>query len=134
MNRKMEIGILLSRIILGLVFAVHGYLKFQGGLDKTAGFFSSLGLPGFMAYGVAVVELAGGLCLILGLGTRVIGALFAVIMLGAIFKVKLAKGFSGYELELALFGMAVSLVLTGSRYLALDSLLLPEREAAPKAA
>ncbi|WJH34816.1 DoxX family protein [Paenibacillus sp. CC-CFT747] len=133
MNRKMEIGILLSRIILGLVFAVHGYLKFQGGLDKTAGFFSSLGLPGFMAYGVAVVELAGGLCLILGLGTRVIGALFAVIMLGAIIKVKLAKGFSGYELELALFSMAVSLVLTGSRYLALDS-LLPEREAAPKAA
>ncbi|MBA4496411.1 DoxX family protein [Paenactinomyces guangxiensis] len=123
MERRYEIGLLLLRITFGLIFFVHGLAKFQGGIEKTAGFFSSLGLPGFAAYPVAVIELAGGLAIIVGLGTRIVSALLALIMLGAIFTAKLSAGFiGGYELDLILLAVAVHLLLSGSRFLAVDSL------------
>ena len=48
-----------------------------------------------LAYGVATVELVGGLLLILGLGVRYIGLLFALVMVGAIVKVKWSAGLLG---------------------------------------
>ncbi|MFM1655220.1 DoxX family protein [Brevibacillus sp. B_LB10_24] len=123
MNRREDIGLLLLRVVLGLVFLVHGWSKFQGGIDKTVGFFAMLGLPGILAYIVAVIELVGGLLMILGLGTRVIGALFALVMLGAIFTAKLSAGFlGGYELDLILLAASICLLLAGSTMWACDSL------------
>lgn len=58
--------------------------------------------------------------LILGIGTRIVSVLFAVIMLGAIFTVKFSAGFlgdgqmTGYELELALLAMAIFLAIVNS--------------------
>lgn len=63
-------------------FFIHGVSKFQGGIGNTAGFFDSLGIPGFVAYIVASIELIGGLAVILGLGTRIVSVLFVVIMAG----------------------------------------------------
>jgi putative oxidoreductase len=108
-----QIGALLLRIALGLTFFIHGFVKFQGGIENTAGFFETLGLPGFAAYVVALIELLGGIAMILGFGTRVTAVLFAIIMIGAIVKVKLAAGFlgngqgAGYELDFALLVMSV---------------------------
>ena len=119
MNRN-DAGAVVLRVILGLTFFIHGLAKFQGGLGNTAGFFESLGIPGFLAYVVAVIELIGGIMLILGIGTRIVSVLFAVIMLGAIFTAKLSAGFlgdgqmAGYELELALLAMAIFLALANS--------------------
>ncbi len=129
MNRTAEIGLLIARIVLGLTFAIHGYDKFQGGIGNVGMWFDSMGIPQFMSYIVAIVELVGGLLLIVGLGTRAIGALLAITMVVAIFKVKLAVGFTGngemagYELDLALLAMSVMFVLTGSRLLSVDQLL-----------
>lgn len=126
---KTEIGSLVVRIFLGLSFFIHGVSKFQNGIGNTAGWFESLGMPGFGAYIVAIIELVGGLLLIVGFGTRYIAALFIFIMLGAIVKVKLAAGFmgngqgAGYELDLAFAVMAVFLVLNSNTTLALDSKL-----------
>jgi uncharacterized membrane protein YphA (DoxX/SURF4 family) len=123
MKRREDIGLLLLRVVLGLVFLVHGRAKFQGGIEKTVGFFATLGLPGFLAYVVAVIELVGGLLMILGLGTRVISALFALVMLGAILTAKLSAGFlGGYELDLILLAASVCLLLAGSTMWACDSL------------
>ena len=119
MDRK-DAGAVVLRVILGLTFFIHGLSKFQGGLGNTAGFFESLGIPGFSAYVVAVIELIGGILLILGIGTRVVSVLFAAIMLGAIFTAKLSAGFlgdgqmAGYELELALLAMAIFLAMANS--------------------
>lgn len=85
----------------------HGVAKFQGGIGNIAGWFQSIGIPGSMAYVVATIELVGGIALILGLGTRIVSAILAIILLIATFKVKLAVGFlgngqmAGYELDLA---------------------------------
>ncbi len=82
MNNKYELGAFILRLVTGLTFLLHGLSKFQGGIENTVGFFSSVGIPGFLAYIVAIIELAGGALMILGLGTRVIGLLFAIVMLG----------------------------------------------------
>ncbi|MGF9914895.1 DoxX family protein [Paenibacillus ehimensis] len=118
-----EVGALIVRIVLGVTFLLHGLQKFQSGIEKAAGFFQSIGLPGFLAYAVGGIELIGGICMILGLGVRVFGALFSIIMLGAILTVKLSQGFvGGYELDLALFAMSLHLLISGNRVLAVDSL------------
>ena len=77
----------------------------------------ALGLPGFLAYVVAIIELVGGIAMILGIGTRIVGALFTLVMIGAIVTVKIPVGFAGngqmagWELDLAFLAMSVVLFL-----------------------
>ncbi|MEW9673863.1 DoxX family protein [Ammoniphilus sp. 3BR4] len=130
-----QIGALILRVVLGISFFAHGWVKFQGGIGNIVGWFESIGLPGFLAYVVATIEVVGGLALILGLATRWISALLAILMIGATLKVKLAVGFlgngqmAGWELDLAFLAMAVYLALNGSYALSLDRTLgLSKRE------
>lgn len=108
----------------------HGFVKFQGGIENTAGYFESLGLMSGLAFVVAIVELVGGLLLILGLGTRVIGAVFAVIMIGAIFTAKLSLGlfgdgtYAGYELEVVYVALGIYFMFTDRSPLSLDAKLM----------
>ena len=126
---KNEIGALILRITLGAIFLIHGVVKFQGGIENTVGWFESLGLPGVMAYGVALLEIIGGVLLIVGLATRLVSALFALLMIGATLKVKLAVGFlgngqmAGYELDLAFLAIAAFLVINGSKLFSLSQLI-----------
>jgi len=125
LNRN-ELGKVILRVVLGFIFFIHGFVKFQGGIGNTAGFFDSLGIPGFLAYVVAFIELVGGIALILGIGTRVVSLLLALIMVGAIFTAKLPAGLlgngqaAGYELDLALLAMAIYFVLANKSALSLD--------------
>ncbi|HBI03273.1 MAG TPA: hypothetical protein DDY49_04490 [Paenibacillaceae bacterium] len=129
MTRNIEAGGLILRLVVGLTFFIHGVAKFQGGIENIAGWFGTLGLPGFLAYIVASIELVGGIALILGLGTRIVSALFIVIMLVAIFTAKLSLGFlgngqmAGYELDILLMAMSAYLLLNGSTMYSFDSLL-----------
>ena len=126
---KNEIGKVILRGILGLTFFIHGLSKFQGGISNTVGYFDSLGIPGILAYAVAAIELIGGIALVLGIGTKVVGLLFALIMLGAIITAKLPLGFlgngqmAGYELDLALLAMSIYFVLADKSELSLDNKL-----------
>ncbi|MBT2696044.1 DoxX family protein [Bacillus sp. ISL-40] len=127
--KKSEVGTLILRLFLGVSFFIHGVSKFQNGIENTIGWFDSLGIPGFMGYIVAIIELVGGLLLTIGFGTRYIAALFVFIMIGAIWKVKLAAGFmgngqgAGFELDLAFAVMAVYIFLNSNSALSLDSKL-----------
>ncbi|MCM3340795.1 MULTISPECIES: DoxX family protein [unclassified Paenibacillus] len=117
-------GSLIIRLVLGIIFFVHGLQKFQGGIENTSGFFDSVGIPGFMAYVVAAIELVGGICLVLGLGTRIVSGAFFIIMLGAVATVKWSMGFvGGYELDLALMAMSLHLLVSGSSLLSLDRMM-----------
>ncbi|WP_264740801.1 DoxX family protein [Cytobacillus firmus] len=126
MENRYEASTLILRIVLGISFFIHGLSKFQGGIENTVGWFSSIGLPGFLAYGVALIEVVGGIALVLGLFTRIVAIIFVLLMVGAVIKVKLAAGFlgngqmAGYELDLAFLAMAVSIAITGSKAYALD--------------
>ncbi|ULT54548.1 DoxX family protein [Neobacillus drentensis] len=133
MRNTREIGSLLLRVVLGITFFAHGLSKFQGGIDNIGGWFHSMGIPSFMAYVVATIELVGGIAIILGLGTRIVSAFNVLIMAGAILVVKLPAGLTGngkmpgYELELSLMIIALYLVLNGSRFLSIDSILVKSK-------
>lgn len=77
-------GTALLRITLGLAAIAHGLLKvLVFTLPGTVGFFESLGLPGFLAYITAFVEIAGGLALVAGFQTRLVSLAMVPILLGA---------------------------------------------------
>src|SRR3989344_6661424 len=116
-------GPLILRVALGLVFVIHGYPKLFGGFSQTVGFFESVGIkPGkFWVFVVGAVEFFGGIALILGFATQLAALLIAVNMIVAMVKVKFQKGFvDGYEFDLVLLAMALSLILTGAGAFALD--------------
>jgi len=129
MKNKYEVSTLILRVILGLSFFIHGFVKFQGGIENIVGWFDSIGLPGGLAYVVATIEMVGGLALIVGFGSRIVACLLALLMLGATIKVKLAGGFlgngqgAGYELDVAFLAMAVVIAMNGSKLFAVDRLI-----------
>lgn len=119
----------LIRVVLGIIFVAHSIAKFQMGLDNVSGWFSSIGIWGFIAYLVAYLELLGGIALIVGFATRFVSTAFIVMLLGAIVMVKLPAGLlgngqtAGYELDLALILNAVYLLVTGAGAYSVDKLL-----------
>ena len=88
-------GLAILRIVLGIAMIVHGWSKLSGGVDNVAGFFGeTLGipLPGLMAWVVTIVELVGGILLVVGFLTQIAGILIALDMLGAILFAYLLRG------------------------------------------
>lgn len=122
-----EVGLALLRIILGVVFFAHGYLKFfKMGMNGVIGFFTSLGIPAptVAAWGVTWLEMIGGVALILGIFTPVLGVLFAIEMAGVIFFAKRGQGFlapKGYEFELTLLCASLAVALAGPGAAALQN-------------
>ncbi len=127
----MEYGILLLRLVVGLVFAGHGAQKLfgwfgGGGRAGTAAFFSALGYraPAAMAVVAGLAELGGGLLLGAGLLTPLAALLLSVVMLNAIATVVWPKGFlGGYEFEVTLMTVALAVTAAGAGRLSLDRLI-----------
>lgn len=122
------------RVIVGAVFAVHGYQKLTAvGIPQFGGFLGSIGvpLPIFFAYVVTYVELLGGIALILGLFAHWAAKLLAIDMLVALLLVHIQNGFylsnGGYEYVLLLLAATVSLVLSGPGALSLDKRWMERR-------
>lgn len=79
-------GPLVGRILLALIFVLAGFGKITG-FDGTVGYIASKGLPlpQLLAIGTIVVELAGGILLIVGWKARwAAGALFIFTALAAL--------------------------------------------------
>lgn len=76
----------LLRITLGVMFLAHGLLKFMVfTLPGTAGFFESVGLPGWAAYMVAPAEVLAGIALVAGFQVRAVALATLPILLGALY-------------------------------------------------
>jgi len=87
-------GLAILRVVLGIAMALHGLAKLSGGVGGVAGFLGTLGvpLPGLMAWVVTIVELVGGILLIVGFLTQIAGVLIALDMLGAILFAFILRG------------------------------------------
>ena len=84
-------SLLILRVLLGLIFIYHGYGKvFEP--SGAMGFFSSIGLPSFLAPIVGVVEVGGGLMLVAGLFARPAATALLIVIAGALIKVQIPKG------------------------------------------
>jgi len=136
-ERRLDIALLVLRLVLAAVFITHGYAKLFGmGVSGVTGFFTSIGVPasGVFAPFVSVLEFAGGIALAVGVLTRVVAFLLACDMLGAILLVHVHNGFAapkGVEAVLGNFGMAVALALLGAGAYSIDALLSRRKSVAP---
>jgi len=76
---------LLTRLVMGQAFYLTGHGKLQN-FDRTVSLFSSLGIPfpALNAGFVSTLEYVGGMCLILGLATRIIAFLLSGSMVVAL--------------------------------------------------
>ncbi len=132
-DSRLDAGLALLRIITGSVFLAHGAQKlFVFGLTGVTGAFTQMGAPMPTITGplVSGLEFFGGIALIIGLLTRLVGLGFAIDMLGAIFIVHLAGGFfvpKGVEFVLMLFAAGATLALTGPGAFSVDAALARRR-------
>lgn len=127
-----DLGLLLIRLVIGLLFVGHGLQKLAGwfggaGLRGTGQWLESLGLrPGrFWAFVAGAAEVAGGALFALGLLVPVSALLLTAVMATAIARVHAPRGLwidrGGYEYNLVLAATALGVALTGPGVYALDA-------------
>lgn len=130
----MNTGILLLRVVVGLLFAGHGAQKHFGwfggpGPRGTVGMMRSLGFrtPSLMAFAAVMAELGGGVFFALGLLTPFAALALVVVMLNAILTVHWKNGLwnsnGGFEFNLVLLTVAVAVSATGPGRFSLDRAL-----------
>jgi len=130
------------RLIVGFGFMEHGYAKLARGTESFAAILHALGTPApaFFAWITILVELFGGLAILLGALIPLASLPMAVVLAVATCTVPLPNGFSsikllsvdaagahfgppGYETDLLYFAGLAALVLGGPGPWALDNLL-----------
>lgn len=133
-NTLGHVGLVLLRVVVGIVMAMHGWQKVsQSTIAGTTKSFTQMGVPAadVVAPIVAYLELFGGIALILGLLTRPVALLLTVVMAGALVLVHLPAGFfaaqGGYELVLILGAAALALALTGPGKVSVDRAVFGRR-------
>jgi putative oxidoreductase len=123
LNSLQPLGLFLFRAALGLIFFSHGYPKLAHPGSGVQSFFIQHGMPGYFAYVAGVLEVFGGVLLVLGLFTRGAGLLLAVEMSVAIWKVHSDAGYlavHNYEFPLTLATGCFALATIGAGKLSLD--------------
>ena len=84
MDKMKDVALLASRVLLALMFVMAGWSQ-NGGYAGTQGSMEAMGVPGFMLPLVILLELGGGLAIVLGLFTRSLSVLLAGFTLMAAF-------------------------------------------------
>jgi putative oxidoreductase len=145
-----SLGLLLLRVVIGILMMTHGYPKLfggpgkkeqlpqearetlgegfsefmdKGGIEATTGMMEQIGMPSpkLSAWSVALVEFAGGLALVLGWNARLAAAAIAFSQLVAINKVHGQQGLvGGYEFNASLVAGAGCIALAGPGKLSVE--------------
>jgi putative oxidoreductase len=135
------------RLIVGFGFMEHGFAKLAKGPDAFANILQAMGVPGphFMAWSTILVEILGGLAVILGAFVTLASLPMAAVLLVAMFTVHLPYGFSsiklqavtaagpqfgppGYEVSLLYLACLTALVLGGPGPLTIGGLIRKRRK------
>jgi putative oxidoreductase len=133
-----ESALLPLRLVIGFGFAAHGYAKLSRGPENFATILTSIGVPKahLMAWVTTLLELVGGISLMVGAFVVPLSLPLAFVMLTAIFSVHLEYGFSsvrlksvtaagaqfgpiGYEMNLLYIAGLAALALSGSSRLSM---------------
>jgi len=123
LNSLQPLGLLILRLVLGLIFFSHGYPKVAHSAPGMQAFFVEHGLPGYFVYISGVLEVFGAILLVLGLFTRAAALLLAIEMGVAIWKVHSTGSYLAvhkYEFPLAMLAGSFALATVGAGLLSLD--------------
>src|SRR5215471_670727 len=137
------------RLIVGYGFMEHGFAKLARSVDAFPAILQALGVPAphLMGWLTILVEIVGGLAVLLGALVPLASIPMAAVLLVAIVTVHLPYGFSsiklqavtaagaqfgppGFETDLLYLACLAALVLGGSGPLAIDGVLAKRREIA----
>jgi putative oxidoreductase len=132
---------LVLRLMVGYGFIAHGYAKLSRGPAAFGSILDAMSVPApyLSAKLTILVELVGGLAVMLGAFVRAVSIPMIIVLITAMLKAHLPYGFSsikliavtaagaqfgppGYEVDLLYIACLVALVLGGSGPLAIDSL------------
>jgi putative oxidoreductase len=135
------------RLILGVGFMVHGWAKWNRGPSAFAELLKQahVPLPTASAWMVTLLEIFGGLALLMGAFVTIVSIPLIFSMLGAMFTVNIKYGFSavntigltaegprlgppGYEINLLYIAGLVALMLGGAGPLSIDALRSRRRQ------
>jgi putative oxidoreductase len=130
------------RLMVGYGFMEHGYAKLIHGPERFATILHALAVPApeLMAWATILVELLGGLAVLLGAFIPLVSVPMAGVLLTAMFTAHLQYGFSaiklqavtaagaqfgppGYEVDLLYLACLAALVLSGSGPFSIGSFL-----------
>jgi len=130
------------RLIVGYGFIAHGYAKLTKGPQNFAAILQALHVPApaLAAWLTIIVEIAGGLAILLGAFVALASIPMAAVLLTAMFSVHLRYGFSsiklqaitangaqfgppGYEVDLLYLACLLALVIGGAGPWAVDDWL-----------
>jgi len=137
-RRLQMFGPLPIRILAAIAFIVAGLPKFEN-ISVNQGFFGSLGLPPELVLPIALLEIIGGIFILVGVLTRITAAIFIIEMIGATLVVWLSQGFAGGPLlkqaailtSSLLTATSISLLLTGPGRISIEWDVL-KREVSPR--
>ena len=139
------------RLVIGSGFMVHGWAKLSRGPEGFAKLLEHIGapLPELTAWASTILELLGGLAILVGAFVAVASVPLIVMMLVAMFTVHLRYGFSsvntigltadgpqfgppGYEVNLLYIAGLLTLILGGAGALSVDRLLARRKDVAER--
>jgi putative oxidoreductase len=113
------------RASIGAIFIFHSIKKFSPSWQE---WLLSNGIPAELQMPIALAEFLGGISLIAGVLTRITGAIFSIILLGAIFKIKgldkFAGGqFTGWEFDLVMLAACLMIIIVGPGRISVASIV-----------
>jgi putative oxidoreductase len=139
------------RVIIGVGFMIHGWAKWSRGPAAFAELLGQVGvpLPLAQAWLVTLLEIFGGLAVLMGAFITTTSIPLILSMLGAMFTVNIKYGFSavntvgltsegpqfgppGYEINLLYIAGLVALILGGAGPLSIDALRKRRRHIDPR--
>jgi putative oxidoreductase len=134
-------ALLVLRLVMGPMLAYHGYRKLDAGVGRFVATVARYGFPfpELLARATIVIELVGGICLTIGLLTRIWGGFLTLQMLLIVAKVQWHQGLfgppgrgGGFELNLLYTVIALALVIAGPGLLAVDHAIGLEIDLTPR--
>ena len=129
-QRHSDAALLFLRVTTGLVFFMHGWQKWEGGVAQTSAFLTSLQFPApdLFAMLLIAIEVIGGLALMLGAYTRLAAKLTAIVAVVALLVVHVDQGFfiseGGFEFILLILAASFALLVLGPGKWSADRMFL----------